>query len=102
MLKPANVTGRYMKMNSNELKSIPPHTAFDQYTDEGAAMPQTPTRRQSASYWAAFLGTVALVSALLVWSVRAPGQDHFASIPLDHDGSWYYNYEVGFEIQDPE
>ena len=65
-------------------------------------MPQTSTRRQSASFWAAFLGTVALVSALLVWSVRAPGQDHFASIPLNHDGSWYYNYEVGFEIQDPE
>jgi hypothetical protein len=65
-------------------------------------MPQTLTWRHSASYWAAFLGTVAFVIALLVWSVRAPGQDHFASIPLNHDASWYYNYEVGFEVQDPE
>ena len=38
----------------------------------------------------------------MLWWVRVPGQDHIASIPLGGDGSWYYNYEVGFEIQDPE
>jgi hypothetical protein len=58
--------------------------------------------QRSRRYWVSFLGTVALVGSVLLWLAWAPGQDHLASIPLNGDGSWYYNYEVGFEIQDPE
>src|SRR5215475_10358059 len=58
--------------------------------------------RQKCTYWAAFGAAFVLsvlVFALLTYS---PGQDHVASIPLNGDGAWYYNYEVGLTIQDQD
>ena len=58
------------------------------------------TQRQLARYWLAFVVTIALLFMLTAWWIHSPGQDHIASIPLNGDGTWFHNYEIGFEIQD--
>jgi hypothetical protein len=60
------------------------------------------TFSQLSRYWSAFAASVALFSLLAVWGTHSPGQDHFASISLNGDGSWYHNYEFAAEIQDQE
>jgi hypothetical protein len=50
----------------------------------------------------AFFVTLAVLSLALLWFCYTPGRDHFASISLDGDGSWFQNYEPGFEIADTE
>jgi hypothetical protein len=54
------------------------------------------------TYWSAFAATVALFFTLILSMIYSPGQDHFGSIPLVGDGTWYHNYEIAFEIQDQE
>jgi hypothetical protein len=71
------------------------------HIDDGATAPQVPPQR-ATRYWAAFAAITSILAALMLWSVHSPGQDHLASIPLNGDGAWYHNYEVGFEIQDFE
>jgi hypothetical protein len=90
-------------MNSSELKSMPTsYVAPQWHSDREGDVPKAPTRRQVARYWSAFAATTTLIVLLTVWFIHAPGQDHIGSIPLNGDGSWYHNYELGHEISDPE
>jgi hypothetical protein len=70
--------------------------------DFAATPPQAPPSRQLSRYWSAFAATLTLILLLVLWWVHSPGQDHFAAIPLDSDGTWYHNYEFAAEIQDQE
>jgi hypothetical protein len=38
----------------------------------------------------------------MVWWLHSPNQDHIGAIPMNGDGSWFYNYELGSQMQDPE
>jgi len=58
----------------------------------------SPNRR----YWCAFVTTAALLAFPVAAFVYTSSPDHLGSIPLAGDHRWYYNYEVGFEMQDPE
>jgi hypothetical protein len=78
------------------------YPATEPHIDAGEAWPQVPTRRQLARYWSAVAVTIALLFMLAAWWIHSPGQDHTGSIPLNGDGTWFRNYEVGFEIQDLE
>jgi hypothetical protein len=89
-------------MNSSELNSIPAHTAVAQHPAELREVAQAQARRQYLLYWVALAGTILFIGAVIFWWVRVPGQDHLASIPLERDGSWYFNLELNFEIQDQE
>jgi hypothetical protein len=61
-----------------------------------------PVRQQGKIYWSSFAATIAFAVMLMLWWIHSPGQDHLGSIPLDDDGTWYQNYEPGFELQDHE
>jgi hypothetical protein len=79
---------------------IESYATMDDTDGGGTAWPQVPTQRQLARYWSAFVVTIALLFMLTAWWIHSPGQDHIASIPLNGDGTWFHNYEIGFEIQD--
>jgi hypothetical protein len=51
-------------------------------------------------HWRAFVATMIAAFSLLAWAAYSPNQDFISAIPLGHDGSWYSNYELSFEIQD--
>jgi hypothetical protein len=90
-------------MNSSELKSMSiSYASAGGHIDDGAIQPQAPKRWQGTKYWSAFVVTIALALIMILWATYSPGQDHFASISLNGDGTWYHNYERGFEIQDQE
>jgi hypothetical protein len=74
----------------------------DLHNDAAASVPEPWVRRRACPFFATFGATVALFLSLVAWWLYSPGQDHIASISLNGDGSWYHNYEVGFEIQDQE
>lgn len=90
-------------MNSSELKSMP-----IAYAEEESHIGETTNRRQVlrrgevTRYWCAFGVTLGLIFVLLLWRIYSPDQDHLGSISLNGDGSWFHNYEIGFEIQDQE
>jgi hypothetical protein len=55
---------------------------------------------QDSKYWWAFASATVVLTLAAFWAVHSPGQDHVGAIPLNGDGTWYFNYERGFEIQD--
>jgi hypothetical protein len=65
-----------------------------------AADVERPVPWRALNYWWAFTGTFAALLLLSFWGIYSPSQDHIGAIPLHGDGSWYYNYESQFEIQD--
>ncbi len=73
---------------------------MERHGADGSEWPQVPTPQQASRYWLGFGATLALLFLLIGWWVHDPGQDHIASIPLNGDGTWYHNYELGYEIQD--
>jgi hypothetical protein len=72
------------------------------YSRESTSATQESKQHRGSRYWLAFAVTVVFIFVAGAASVYAPGQDHFASIPLHGDGSWYYNYELGYQIQDED
>jgi hypothetical protein len=70
------------------------------YQDEAFVAPSA--RPRIWPFFVAFAATLLLCLSLVAWWICAKGQDHIASISLNGDGSWYHNYEVGSQIQDPE
>jgi hypothetical protein len=70
------------------------------HSDAGPAPPQHLAPRRSLNYWVAFAATIIVLFPLAFWAVYSPSQDHIGAIPLRGDGTWYYNYERNFEIQD--
>jgi len=64
---------------------------------DSARLPQTISR-----FWIGLASSVTVACVLSLAWLYTPGQDHFGAIPRDGDTSWFLNYEVGYEIQDPE
>ncbi len=90
-------------MNSNELKSMSlPHDPSKLHTRVLGVERQEARRQHESNYWLAFVAFLAIFALTGWWLVYSTGQDHIASIPLNGDGTWYYNYEVGFQIQDQD
>ena len=46
-------------------------------------------------------GSVVALFLLAFSAIYSPGQDHFAAISRNGDGTWYYHYDLGFEIHTP-
>jgi hypothetical protein len=70
------------------------------YIDAPVERPQRPLQRRALNYWWAFASAMAALFLAACWAVHSPSQDHVGAISLRGDGTWYYNYENGFEIQD--
>lgn len=77
------------------------------YTDTGPHIAASLRESQASAserrrFWSAFGITAIALLIALAWWVHAPNQDQFASIPMNGDGSWFFDYELGREMQDPE
>jgi hypothetical protein len=74
-----------------------PHEHYD-----AAAAAELPVRQGAWPFFGTFGVTFALLLSLVACWIYSPGQDHFASISLNGDDTWYHNYEIAFENQDQE
>jgi hypothetical protein len=70
--------------------------------DDNTAATEASVRRRAWPFFGTFGVTFAFLLSLMAWWIYSPSQDHFASISLNGDDTWYHNYEIAFEIQDQE
>src|SRR5947209_4045503 len=56
----------------------------------------------TSRFWIGFTAAFALLGAVAAGSLYSPGEDHLGAIPVGKDPSSFLNYEVGYEVQDPE
>jgi hypothetical protein len=58
--------------------------------------------KHKPDFWIAF--TIVILTGLvaIAWWLYSPRQDHIGAITMNGDDSWFYNYELGVEMQDPE